>query len=104
MSCGNPHSTPCSEVLDRLYEYLDGELDTQRVHLIREHLEECAPCLREYGLEDALKSIVRRACCDQAPTDLRKKVMMRIQAVRVDVTTVDRTIVDVTAVDLTTEG
>ena len=26
MSCGNPHETPCTEVLDRVYRYLDGEL------------------------------------------------------------------------------
>ena len=26
MSCGNPHETDCSEVLDQMYEYLDGEL------------------------------------------------------------------------------
>jgi hypothetical protein len=26
MSCGNPHETPCIEVLDRVYGYLDGEL------------------------------------------------------------------------------
>ena len=26
MSCGNPHETPCSEVLDRVYWYLDGEI------------------------------------------------------------------------------
>ena len=27
MSCGNPHETPCSEVLDMVYTYLDGEMD-----------------------------------------------------------------------------
>jgi len=27
MSCGNPHEVPCSEVLDRVYSYLDGEMD-----------------------------------------------------------------------------
>jgi len=27
MSCGNPHEVPCSEVLDRVYTYLDHELD-----------------------------------------------------------------------------
>ena len=25
MSCGNPHETPCSEVLARVYSYIDGE-------------------------------------------------------------------------------
>ena len=81
MSCGNPHDTPCSEVLDRVYEYLDGELDRERVHVIKEHLEECSPCLAEFGLEDAVKSIVKRSCSDPAPADLRSKVLRRIEAV-----------------------
>jgi hypothetical protein len=27
MSCGDPHETPCSEVLEAVYLYLDGEQD-----------------------------------------------------------------------------
>ena len=84
MSCGKPHETPCSEVLDRVYEYLDGELDRSRVHDIKEHLEECGPCLREFGLEEAVKAIVKRSCHDRAPADLRQKVLWRIEAVRVE--------------------
>ena len=82
MSCGKPHETPCSEVLDRVYEYLDGELDRQRVHVIKEHLDECGPCLAEYGLEDAVKAIVKRSCAEPAPAHLRTKVMLRIEEAR----------------------
>jgi len=85
MSCGRPHATECSEVLDRIYEYLDGELDRDRVHVIKEHLDECIPCLREFGLEEAVKALVKRSCgCDDVPSDLRGKVMTRIEAVRVE--------------------
>jgi mycothiol system anti-sigma-R factor len=84
MSCGNPHDVPCSEVLDRVYEYLDGELDKERVHEIKHHLEECAPCLREFGLEEAVKSIVKRCCSDPAPAELRAKVLQRITIVRAE--------------------
>ena len=53
MSCGKPHETPCTEVLDRVYSYLDGELEaTDGKAKIRQHLDECGPCLREYGLEE----------------------------------------------------
>lgn len=87
MSCGNPHETPCADVLDRVYEYIDGELDSQRVHVIKEHLDECGPCLREFGLEEAVKAIVRRSCSDPAPTDLRTKVLAHIAAARHDMGT-----------------
>lgn len=84
MSCGKPHETPCAEVLDRVYEYIDGELDRERVHVIKEHLDECGPCLREFGLEEAVKAIVKRSCCDPAPADLRTKVLAHISAARDD--------------------
>jgi mycothiol system anti-sigma-R factor len=84
VSCGNHHDTPCSEVLDKVYEYIDGELDKNRVPDIKQHLDECGPCLREYGLEEAVKSIVKRCCNDRAPDELRAKVLSRIEAVRVE--------------------
>ena len=87
MSCGNPHAVPCSEVLDRVYEYLDGELDSERKHVVKEHLEECSPCLKEFGLEEAVKAIVKRSCADPAPPELRAKVLSRIVAARVELRT-----------------
>jgi mycothiol system anti-sigma-R factor len=54
------------------------------VHHIKQHLDECGPCLREFGLEEAVKAIVKRSCHDQAPADLRAKVMTRIQMARVE--------------------
>ncbi len=82
MSCGNPHETPCTEVLDRVYGYLDGELDDMDCAKIRQHLAECGPCLREYGLEEAVKRIVQKHCCDPAPAELRAKILVRIREVR----------------------
>ena len=85
MSCGDPHETPCSEVLEKVYLYLDGE-DTMTDHEhIRIHLDECSPCLRKYGLEQAVKALVARSCAEQAPTELRDRVMFRIQQVRVEI-------------------
>ena len=83
MSCGNPHETPCTEVLDRVYGYLDGELDNVDCAKIRQHLDECGPCLREYGLEEAVKRLVAKHCgCDPAPADLRGKILVRIREVQ----------------------
>ncbi|MGI5203696.1 mycothiol system anti-sigma-R factor [Spirillospora sp. CA-108201] len=82
MSCGNHHDTPCDEVLARVYTYLDGELDQGGCGEVRQHLDECGPCLREYGLEEAVKKLVNKSCgCEQAPTDLRAKVLGRIEEI-----------------------
>lgn len=83
MSCGNPHETKCSEVLDRVYEYLDGEMGEHDVAKIRQHLEECRPCLSQYDIDLALKALLRRSCtCEAAPEELRTRIMVRITEVR----------------------
>jgi mycothiol system anti-sigma-R factor len=86
VSCGDPHETPCSEVLDAVYLYLDGEQGAQEREHIRVHLDECSPCLRQYGLEQSVKVLVARTCGgDPAPMDLRERVMVRIREVRVEI-------------------
>jgi anti-sigma factor (TIGR02949 family) len=90
MSCGDPHETDCSEVLDHLYEFLDSEmppLDREMPDAdctkFEHHFEECSPCLEKYGLEQAVKKLVKRCCGqDDVPTDLRAKVMGRIDLIR----------------------
>jgi anti-sigma factor, TIGR02949 family len=83
MSCGNPHETDCGEVLDHLYEYLDNEMDEGDCAKLREHFEECSPCLEKYGLEQAIKALIKRSCgCDPTPSDLRSKVLARIDSIR----------------------
>ena len=88
MSCGKPHETPCTEVLDRVYAYLDGELDAPDIAKIRQHLDECGPCLAEYGLDELVKQLVHKCCgSETAPSELRVKVLGRIQAVRAELET-----------------
>jgi mycothiol system anti-sigma-R factor len=86
MSCGNPHETPCSEVLARVYGYIDGELDGISYAEIRQHLDECGPCLREYGLEEVVKKLVHKHCGrEMVPDDLRARILTRLQQVRVEI-------------------
>jgi mycothiol system anti-sigma-R factor len=86
MSCGKPHEVPCSEVLDMVYSYLDGEMDQVSYAQVKVHLDECGPCLREYGLEEAVKRLVHKHCGhDPVPNDLRQKVLTRIEAVRAQI-------------------
>jgi mycothiol system anti-sigma-R factor len=66
----------CRETLERAYLFLDGELlsVTER-HEIRQHLEDCAPCLERVGLEDELHKIVSRLKgSQQCPDSLRVKI------------------------------
>ena len=66
-------------MLAEVYLYLDLECSEESRQLIRRHLDECAPCLREYGIEHEVKALVAR-CCGQetAPTELRERLRRRI--------------------------
>lgn len=86
MSCGQPHDVDCNEVIDAVYLYLDGEMEHDTIDRIRQHLDECSPCLREYGIEREVKLLIARSCCEQAPESLRQAVVQRIQVVRTELT------------------
>lgn len=90
MSCGRPHEVDCRDVLDRVYVYLDGELDDVGCDKIRQHLDECGPCLREFGLEQVVRQLLQRCCTrDPVPQHLRAKVMLRIQQARTEISGVE---------------
>ena len=75
MSCGRAHETDCSQILNEVYLYLDLECTDDRRSLIKAHLDECTPCLREYGIETEVKALVARCCgTDRAPVELRQRL------------------------------
>jgi mycothiol system anti-sigma-R factor len=79
VSCGEPHETDCREVLEEVYLYLDLECSDDRHELIRRHLDECSPCLHEYGIEQLVKVLVARCCgAEVAPVGLRERLRDRL--------------------------
>ncbi|WP_310962597.1 mycothiol system anti-sigma-R factor [Nocardioides terrisoli] len=76
-------ATDCSEVLDRVFFFLDNELDQADCTEIQQHLDECGPCLAKYDLERTVKSLVARSCTEVAPDGLRQRVMLSIRQVQV---------------------
>jgi mycothiol system anti-sigma-R factor len=83
---GDVHDTPCGDVIQRAFEYLDGELADLDCSKIAQHLEECASCLDEYHRNEQLKALVRRSCgCESAPEQLRSKI---VAMARITTTTV----------------
>ena len=85
MSCGNPHELDCREVLETVYLYLDYECDDTRRTKIRQHLDECGPCLRQFGIEAEVKALVARCCGnDTAPDTLRIRLRDKLREAGVD--------------------
>ena len=48
-------TTDCEQVLERVYEFLDNELDTATGDAIRQHLAACEPCLDRFDVELAVQ-------------------------------------------------
>jgi mycothiol system anti-sigma-R factor len=72
----------CDDVLSHVFEFLDRETDDARRAVIAEHLEECSPCLRQFGIEQEFKALVRRRCGgDVPPPGLRERIKMQLTSV-----------------------
>jgi mycothiol system anti-sigma-R factor len=84
---GDHAAKDCSEVLDRVFFFLDNELDQADSSDIQRHLDECGPCLAKYNLERTVKTLVARSCTEVAPEGLRRRVLMSIKQVSVQIST-----------------
>jgi mycothiol system anti-sigma-R factor len=92
MNCGTPHSVPCTQVLDALFAFLDGEPTAVDGHLIHEHLDECPPCRDEHVLGELMKALVARSCATSpAPDRVRARVIAQITRIEVQISRVPRT-------------
>jgi mycothiol system anti-sigma-R factor len=87
---GNPgraaRDWDCSAVIDRVFFFIDNELDRADCTQIQQHLDECGPCLAKYDLERTVKTLVSRSCTEVAPDALRDRVLLSIRQVQVQIT------------------
>ena len=68
-------SWPCDAVVERSYEFLDGELPADAATLIQDHLAGCTSCRRAVQLDKAFLSFLeRRVRIEPAPPDLRERI------------------------------
>jgi mycothiol system anti-sigma-R factor len=73
----------CQEVLERAFEYLDGEMPELDCEAVREHLAECLSCVEQLREDEKLKRVIREGCpCEEAPERLRARIILRITEVR----------------------
>lgn len=67
------------DCLQLLQSILDGEATPEeKDHFLKDHLEQCMPCYKNYNLEMAIRQLLKTKCSDSAPQELvdsiRKKV------------------------------
>ncbi|HVV10882.1 mycothiol system anti-sigma-R factor [Amycolatopsis sp.] len=70
----------CQEALAEIYLLLDRECSPERDAELRRHIEDCPPCLEEYGIDEQLKQLLARKCGgDHAPAELKQKLRASIR-------------------------
>lgn len=82
MTSGKDDEVDCQEVLSDVYVFLDNECDEGQRAKIKEHLDDCYPCLRKFGIEQEVKQLLARKCGgDKAPMSLRANIKVRLSQV-----------------------
>ena len=69
------------EALERLYEYLDGELPDLSAEQVAEHFRICKKCYPRLQLEKAFHNAVHRVQAGEVcPEEVRQRVMDSLMA------------------------
>lgn len=70
----------CREAVDKLYEYLDNELDSVTTAQIKKHLDLCRLCCDNFEFEKTMKNLVQDCCRDsRAPDPLKDKIIRSLE-------------------------
>jgi mycothiol system anti-sigma-R factor len=94
----------CDDVLSHVFEFLDRETDDARRAVIAEHLDDCSSCLRQFGIEQEFKALVRRRCGgDAPPPGLRDRIKLQLTTVSFEEGGTQISVQQVTAETITEE-
>ena len=88
----------CSEAREHLERFLDHECDVDLTARLAEHVATCEHCSRIADAETHLREILRSRCAEQAPPDLRARVLGRLSVMRSATSVTSTTSVTVTSV------
>ena len=72
----------CSEARAHLERFLDHECDGDLTARLAEHVATCEHCSRIADAETHLREILRSRCAEQAPPELRARVLGRLSVMR----------------------
>lgn len=70
----------CDKARESMEDYLHGETDESTSGDVAEHLACCEPCEQEWKVGYSLTVSVKRACCEEAPEELKANIVKSIKA------------------------
>jgi anti-sigma factor (TIGR02949 family) len=72
----------CTKAMVALYEFLDGELTSERREFIEFHLNGCPQCFSAFDFEAELRIVVRSRLRADVPSQLMARIALAIEAER----------------------
>lgn len=67
------------ECLQLLQSILDGEATVeQKETFMKQHLQECMPCYKNYHLEVAIRDLLKKKCAHEAPEELINSIKAKV--------------------------
>ena len=88
----------CAEARAHLEAFLDRECTADLAERLAQHVATCSHCSRIADAETHLREILRSRCAEQAPPDLRARVLGRLSVMRSATSVTSTTSVTVTSV------
>ncbi|MFQ5679021.1 MAG: zf-HC2 domain-containing protein [Gemmatimonadota bacterium] len=80
---GGPDPITCEQAVERVYEYLDGELDAVSTEQVRRHIEMCKRCYPHFNFEriflDHIRSSALKASCSEELEERILRVLREAQ-------------------------
>lgn len=81
---GSPYSDEeCDQIISKLEQLLDGELDKEKEHEVQEMVYGCEYCLEQYKIEKSIRTLIKGGFKNiMASTNLVKSIKDSIKRTR----------------------
>lgn len=90
-TAGDSQDCSCAEARAHLEAFLDHECTADLAERLAQHVAACSHCSRLADAETHLREILRSRCAEQAPPELRARVLGRLSALRATAVSVTTT-------------
>ncbi|MEJ4112034.1 hypothetical protein ACGE24_09300 [Corynebacterium kroppenstedtii] len=75
---GYAHDGCCHDIIDELNDLLDQPCDAQRRQALMDLVKNCPEHGEAYGIEQEVRSLLRRSCSEAASHELRTRIHIAI--------------------------
>lgn len=68
----------CHDIIDELNDLLDEPCNPERCQALMERVNSCPEYFEAYGIEQTVRSLLRRSCSEPASRELRARIHVAI--------------------------